>query len=242
MRPDGAVLGTVGGGAVEQLVLEALRGCLESGESALFVRELGHDLGMCCGGRMEVFIEPIEAPPRLWLCGAGHVGAATAPLAASVGFEVTVIDDREELLTPERFPGAVRVLDAPTSWLKRTTLDGRDWLLVTTHEHTLDEQVLELALTRPESAPRYVGLMGSKRKVFRLLERITARRGRLSLERVYGPVGVALGAIGPAEIAVSIVAELVALRRGEPVPHLSVVGDARLEKLLAEVRVGSEAE
>ena len=139
---------------------------------------------------MEVFIEPIEAAPRLWLCGAGHVGAATAPLAASVGFEVTVVDDREELITPERFPGVARVLDAPTSWLKRTPLDARDWLLITTHEHTLDEQVLELALCRPEAVPRYIGLMGSKRKVLRLLERITARRGARRRPR-FGPWGPA---------------------------------------------------
>lgn len=243
MRPDGALLGTVGGGAVEQLVLETLRACIASGEPTLLVRELGHDLGMCCGGRMEVFVEPIEARPRLFLCGAGHVGQATAPLAASVGFAVSVIDDREELLTAERFPGAARVLDAPTSWLKRTRLDARDWLLIATHEHALDEQLLDLALTRPECAPRYIGLMGSKRKVFRLLARIAARRGQLSLAHVYGPVGLALGAVGPAEIAVSIVGELIALRRGEEAAaHLRVADDPRLAKVLAEVAAPARAE
>jgi xanthine dehydrogenase accessory factor len=230
MRPDRSVMGTVGGGAVEQLVCEALAACIERGEPSLFVRELGHDLGMCCGGRMEVFIEPVEAPPRLWLCGAGHVGAATAPLAASIGFEVTVVDEREELNTAARFPGLARMLIDPTSWLKRTALDGRDWLLIATHEHALDEQILELALAQ---APRYIGLMGSRRKVYRLLERITLRRGPLAFERVYGPVGLTLGAVGPAEIAVSIVAELVALRRGEVAAHMRAIDDPRLRELLA---------
>ena len=180
---------------------------------------------------MEVFIEPVEAAPRLWLCGAGHVGAAIAPLAASIGFEVTVVDEREELNTEARFPNFTRRLVDPTSWLKRASLDARDWLLIATHEHALDEQILEIALTQ---APRYIGLMGSRRKVYRLLERITLRRGPLSLERVYGPVGLTLGAIGPAEIAVSIAAELVALRRGESGTHMRAMDDPRLRALLAE--------
>lgn len=230
LRPDGTLAGTVGGGAIEQDVVEALHGCVLDGESRLLSRELGYDLAMCCGGRMEVFIEPIEGAPRLSLLGAGHVAHALAPLAHALGFLLRVVDEREELNTEARFPNATRVLLDPAEWLKHTSVSERDWLLIASHDHALDERLLELSLLR---TPRYVGLVGSKRKVFRLLERISRRRGALSLARLYAPVGVALGGVGPHEIAVSIAAELVALRRNTPAAHLRVMDDPRLAKLLA---------
>jgi xanthine dehydrogenase accessory factor len=230
LRGDGSTLGTVGGGAIEQDVLEAMKRCREGAPAHTVTRELGHDLGMCCGGRMEVFVEPIEATPRLWLFGAGHVNHALAPIARAIGFEVRVIDEREELNHAARFDGATRALIDPASYIRRATFDQRDWLLIATHDHALDERVLELALGK---APRYIGLVGSKRKLFRLLERIVQRRGAEGLERLYAPVGLALEALEPAEIAVSIAAELIALRRGAEVPHLRAIDDPRLQKLLA---------
>ena len=236
LSADGSTLGTVGGGAIELTVREALESCRDGAPSQLLVRELGHDLGMCCGGRMEVFIEPVEGAPRLWLYGAGHVNQALAPLAHSIGFAVTVIDEREELNTEQRFASVSRELLDPCSQLKRATLGARDWVLIATHDHALDEQVLELALHK---TPRYIGLVGSKRKVFRLLERIVRRHGFSrsvpGLERLYAPVGLALEAVEPAEIAVSIAAELVALRRGAEVPHLRAVDDPRFCKILSEL-------
>jgi xanthine dehydrogenase accessory factor len=237
LRADGSTLGTVGGGAIELAVRDALESCREGAPSQLLVRELGHDLGMCCGGRMEVFVEPLEARPRLWLYGAGHVHEALAPLAARIGFEVIVVDEREELNSAVRFASARRELLDPASQLRRSTLGDRDWVSIATHDHALDEQVLELAL---HARPRYVGLVGSRRKVFRLIERIVRRRAQVSalpsLDRLYAPVGLALGAVEPGEIAVSMAAELVALRRGADVAHLSAVRDPRLAKVLDELR------
>lgn len=227
MLADGRLIGTVGGGAIEHAVQEALVACLSGAEAQLLVRELGHDLGMCCGGRMEVFVEPIEAPAQLMICGAGHVAEALAPLALGLGFVVRVVDDRE-LNSEARFPNVQRELRCPAEWLRDHPLDAGDWLLIATHDHALDEKVLELALTQPG---RYIGLVGSKRKVLRLLERVRARRGELDLTRLHAPVGIALNAVGPAELAVSIAAELVALRRGADVPHLRSVQDPRLGKL-----------
>jgi xanthine dehydrogenase accessory factor len=231
LLPDGSTLGTVGGGAIEQLVVDALRACIADGKSQLIARELGYDLAMCCGGRMEIYVEPIEGAPRLWLFGAGHVAHALAPLAHAVGFALTVVDERDELNSEPRFPLARRVVVDPAEELKRTVIGERDWLLIATHDHALDERVLELALC---ASPRYVGLVGSKRKLLRLLERIFARRGPLSLERLYAPVGLSLGAVGPEEIAVSIAAELVALRRGATAPHLRALDDPRLHKLVTD--------
>jgi xanthine dehydrogenase accessory factor len=232
--PDGRLLGTVGGGALEHEIEQALLRVCAGGLAEHVTRELGYDLGMCCGGRMEVLVEPIEAPPRLFVCGAGHIAEATAGLAQTAGFRVSVVDEREELITDARFPGAERVTLDALAWLKREALHARDWLLIATHDHRLDEQLLEAALA---TAVGYIGLVGSRRKVLRIVERVSAKRGTLELARVYGPVGLALGAVEPGEIGISIVAELVALRRGAPAGHLRITGDARmLAKLEERVR------
>ena len=183
---------------------------------------------------MEIFVEPILPAPRLWLLGAGHVAKPTATLARSVGFEVHVIDEREELNTPERFPDCELVLSDPSEALGKATLGEADWVLIMTHDHQLDQAALEAAA---HHSPRYVGLVGSKRKVFRLLERVHQKQHlALPLDRVFAPVGLDIGAVSPEEIAVSIVAELVALRHGRHAPHLSALSDPRLERAL-EARV-----
>ncbi|HKU37221.1 MAG TPA: XdhC family protein [Polyangiales bacterium] len=231
LMPDGRLVGTVGGGAIEQAVIAELEAAVSSGRTQVVVRDLGHDLAMCCGGRMEVFVEPIEAVPRLVLFGAGHIAKPTAALARSVGFAVHVVDEREELITPERFPECELTQRDAAGALKRMALGERDYVLIVTHDHQLDEELLALAL---QQSAAYIGLVGSKRKVFRLVQRISARRGEQDLSRVFAPVGLDLGAQTPEEIAVSIVAELVALRRGKPVPHLRAVDDPRLERSLEQ--------
>ena len=218
LRPDGTTLGTVGGGAIELVVLEALRETRRTGEPQTIARELGYDLAMCCGGRMEVFVEPIEPAPRLVVFGAGHVARPTAALAQTVDFRVTVVDDRDDFNTEERFPGCERALMGASEFLRSATLTEADWLLIVTHDHLLDEETLGLCVREPR--PRYVGLVGSRRKVIRLTQRIIARHGPLALDRVFAPVGVDLGAVTPEEIAVSIVGELIALRRGRPGAHM----------------------
>jgi xanthine dehydrogenase accessory factor len=230
LRPDGGVVGTVGGGAIEQTVLEALGQCVRDGRPRTLTRDLARELGMCCGGRMEVFVEPIEAAQRLIVFGAGHVAQPTVAMAQMIGFDVTVVDDREELNSEARFPGARRLWSEPADAADELQPSERDWLLVITHDHHLDEQALDTYARLPH---RYLGLIGSRRKVFRILQRIQARRGLPSLDRVYAPVGVDLGAVSPQEIAVSITAELVALRHGASAGHLRAVDDRRLQKVLS---------
>ena len=232
LREDGSTLGTVGGGAIEHVVTEALQRALAGAEPQLLIRDLAHDLGMCCGGRMEIFVEPVLPAPRLWLLGAGHVAKPTAALARSVGFEVRVVDDREELNSPERFPECELILGDPAEALSKAVLGSSDWVLIMTHDHQLDEAALAAAAGQ---SANYVGLVGSKRKVFRLVERVRAKRaGDFPLDRVFAPVGLDIGAVSPAEIAVSIVAELVALRHGRPADHLRALSDARLERALLQ--------
>jgi xanthine dehydrogenase accessory factor len=240
LRPDDTTVGTVGGGAIEEAALEALREVRRSGEAQVLARDLGYDLGMCCGGRMEIFVEPVEGAARLMLFGAGHVARPTAALARTAGFDVTVIDEREGLNTGDRFPGCGREVSEPTTFLRARPLGEQDWLLIVTHDHRLDEELLEIAV---QQRPRFIGLVGSQRKTFRLLQRISERLGAgaaagLALDRVYAPVGLDIGAIGPDEIAISIVAELVALRRGRAAAHMRAVDDVRLQRLLRAERNG----
>ena len=192
-------------------------------------KDLVRDLGMCCGGRMEVFVEPIESRPRMIVFGAGHVAHALAPLAATLGFRVTVVDDREELNTAERFGDCERVLAEPAEAAELIETTEADWLIVVTHDHRLDEEAIDAFAPRPH---RYLGAIGSRRKIYRILQRIHARRGAIPMDRLYAPIGLDLGAIGPEEIAVSIAAELVALRHGKPAAHMRAIDDPQLQKVL----------
>ncbi len=210
LRGDGTMVGTVGGGAVEQRVLALLAGVLEGEPALLCELDLGRDLGMSCGGSMGVFIEPVAATPRLILCGAGHVAMPTAKLARNVGFRVTVIDERESQNSAERFPHCERLLTSVEIAAAQLEPTAEDWILCLGPSHSIDQRALAAFALRPH---RYLGLMGSRRKVIRLLKALAADGIQVPLERLYAPVGLALGAESPDEIAVSIVAELVALRR-----------------------------
>jgi len=176
---------------------------------------------------MEIFVETIEAAPRLYVFGAGHIGKPTAALAKTIGFDVTVVDARSELAQGERFPDCTLVRSDPAGFLASLVLGERDWLLIVTHDHRMDGALLELACKK---RPRYIGLVGSKRKAFRLAGNVAERLGEAALERVYAPVGLDLGARTPEEIAVSIVSELVALRRGGQAVHLRAVDLLPLKK------------
>ncbi|MBX7194976.1 MAG: XdhC/CoxI family protein [Sandaracinaceae bacterium] len=211
-RDDGSCVGTVGGGGVEHAVIELLEAVRRDGRARVVALDLARDLGMCCGGRMEVFVERIEGTPRLVIFGAGHVALAVARVAPSIGFSVTVVDDREELNDAARFPDATRILASPREARAALAIDERDWLLVVTHDHRLDEEALDTYARGPHA---YLGMIGSKRKVRRVLDRIRARGPLPPLERVYAPVGLSIGAVSPEEIAISIAAELVSLRRGQ---------------------------
>jgi xanthine dehydrogenase accessory factor len=217
LLPDGSTVGTVGGGAIEAAVLRALHETQRTGEPQVLTRALGYDLGMCCGGRMEVFVEAVAGSPRLILFGAGHVAKPTAALARSIGFEVHVVDEREELATAERFPNCQITVTDPESYLRRQQLHAQDWVVIMTHDHPLDGRLLALAFAQPV---RYIGMIGSKRKVYRLLSECAERGAPVDPARVFAPIGLELGAVGPDEIAVSIAAELVALRRGRDVQHM----------------------
>ncbi len=214
---DGRMLGTVGGGAIEAKVVEACQETLRTGLNRRVEANLIRDLAMCCGGLMEVFVEYLSAHPRLILIGAGHVAQAIAPVVTALGFRLTVVDDRESMLTRPCFEQADRrAFDTDELADALPDLDPRDSLLIATRDHQRDEHALAHLIERPHA---YLGMIGSQRKVRRVLARILRRfdereRARPDLSRVHAPVGLALGGRTPAEIAVSIAAQLIALRHG----------------------------
>jgi len=226
---DGTQIGTVGGGAIELEALSTCRRVLETGCSRRFSANLVRDLGMCCGGTMEVFVEYLQAEQRLYLVGAGHVAQALAPLARSLGFRVVVLDDREELLEHPAFVGVeTSAYDADELDDAVADTSPGDCLLIVTRDHRRDEQALAALIRRPHA---YLGMIGSRRKVHAVLGRVLRRyddRGlpRPDLSRLRAPVGLALGGRTPMEIAVSIAAQLVAVRHGGDGSELSIVEQA----------------
>ena len=210
---DGAVLETIGGGAIEQQVVTASLALLADPTKQTHSLEthLTHDLGMCCGGSMTVFLEKHEPPPKLTIFGAGHVGKELAQLAQHVGFQVTVVDEREELLTAERFPQAVRTVAHPADIAKSLPGGPDSYFCVTTHDHPLDQACIEALLPKPAA---YLGVIGSRRKAARFRQRLVAA-GFLDsdVNRLESPMGLDIEAVTPQEIAVSIVGRLISLRR-----------------------------
>lgn len=212
----GELRGTVGGGAIEKQVVDAALGLLSDGGATTHTLEthLTHDLGMCCGGRMTVFLEKHGAAPTLALFGAGHVAREVAALAGRVGFTVEVYDERPEWLSAERFPGA-RLHRLPPDDAAKALAGGPDtWAMVATHDHPLDQACVEALLRKPL---RWVGVIGSRRKAERFRQRLAAAGFTPDeVARLECPMGLPIGAVTPAEIAVSIVARLVGVRRGVP--------------------------
>ena len=214
---DGQLRGTVGGGAIEQQVVEAARALMRSPEAhRLLQTHLTHELGMCCGGTMQLFLEKHVPAARLWVFGAGHVARELAKLAGQVGFRVTVVDERSEWATAERFPTSARVVRHPATVASELPGGADCYFCVMTHDHPLDQEVVE-ALLQKEAA--YVGVIGSQRKAERFRQRLRAAGlAAEPLERLRSPMGLPIQALTPAEIAVSIVAELVATRRERETP------------------------
>jgi xanthine dehydrogenase accessory factor len=216
---DGRTVGTIGGGCYEHDAAGKAREAIRT-RTALVARydlsdALAEDNGLICGGRMDVFIDPLDPAPPLYVVGAGHVSRLLAEVAGRVGFRVTIIDDREKFANAERFPGASDiVVDAIGPWLAAADLPGTAFAVVVTRGHTHDLEAMRALADRPL---RYVGMIGSRAKVARILEALReAGASPAWLSGVHAPIGLAIGAVTPEEIAISIVAELVAVRRGVP--------------------------
>jgi xanthine dehydrogenase accessory factor len=214
---DGRTVGTIGGGCYENEACLKARESIESGRQHLLHFELNDDFaqenGLICGGQMEIHVDPLEPAPRLYVIGAGHVGWQLARLADTLDFRVHVIDDREKFANRERFPAAQEVIVEPIAdWLHRADLPASAYVVIVTRGHQGDLEAMRALAARDL---RYLGLIGSRAKVARI-RTLLLEEGMPAecLDRVHSPIGLDIGAVTPAEIAVSILAELIAVRRG----------------------------
>jgi xanthine dehydrogenase accessory factor len=215
---DGRLVGTIGGGCYENDAFWKAREAITNRRPQLVHYELSDDFaqetGLICGGQMDVYIEPIEPSPELYVVGAGHVGYHLAKLAHEVGFRVHVVDDREKFANRERFPNATEVVaeDIPT-WIERTRIPPHAYVVIVTRGHTNDLEALRALAPRDL---RYLGLIGSRAKVARIYDALTADQMPADLLRnVHAPIGLDIGAVTPQEIAVSILSELIAVKHGK---------------------------
>jgi xanthine dehydrogenase accessory factor len=224
-RPDGSFFGNLGGGAFEALVkadaaakLTAANGAGASEVKRYYLTEeatRGEATGMVCGGLAEVFLEVLEGAPVLAVCGGGPVGQALARAGALAGFELLVADDRPEFRRPELFPEGTRIAEVGRGYEEDflAPVAGRELsVAVVTRCWETDVAALAAVLRQAPARMRYLGLMGSKRKVARVREEIAGLGFDLAGTELHAPIGLPIGGDSPGEIAISILAEVIGAR------------------------------
>lgn len=222
---DHELFGTVGGGLVEAKVLEECKKRLETKESTTLEYRLTSDekgIGMNCGGTMKIFLEVFKPQNRLILFGGGHVGFEIAKFANLVNLETILIEEREHIATEERFPNIAEIIitDGYKDAIKDIDIDEYSYIVIVTKGSSTDKIVLKQVIDKPAA---YLGLMGSKRKRVELMKSMKEEGySEELLASVYCPIGLDLKAVTPAEIALSVIAEVVAVKNKGLAGHLKI--------------------
>ena len=230
VRDDGSIAGTVGGGCVEAEVWAAAKEVIQTEQPRKMIFNLNHepgfDSGLICGGTLEIFVEPILPQPMLYIFGGGHISAALANVAHQAGFSIGIVDDRGTFANSERFPMASEILTSYEEAFEKIRPNSATYIVIVTRGHKDDMRVLSWAAETDSRGfpPRYIGMIGSQRKVISVYKALQKQGTSLDkFDRVHAPVGLDIGALTPEEIAVSITAELIAVRRNaENFPNKSV--------------------
>lgn len=214
VRGDGSTLGTVGGGRIEKETIETAREVLADGEAQTLEFVLTEEHGYACGGSMSIFVEPQGLRPLLVMFGAGHVGRAVTSLAHGCGFRVVVVDERPDCADQALLPGADEIICAPVGdSFRRLILNRESFAVIATPGHLHDFAAARGCLATEAG---FIGLLGSRRKRETLLRTLEEEGFDVSQRaRVVTPVGLDIGAQTPEEIAVSVVGQLIAIRRGK---------------------------
>lgn len=217
VRADGSIVGTVGGGAMESLVVQEALGAIRDGRSRLPEYALNNledgDPGIC-GGTVQVFIEPVAIAPQLVVVGGGHVGKSLAELGKWLGYRVILSDDRPEFCNPEYLPGlAGYAVCKPGELLEHIRVNSQTYIAAVTRGLPVDIHLIPALLAT--DAP-YIGLIGSRRRWALTAKALKEEHGLTDRElaRIHAPIGLELQAETPHEIAVSIMAEIIMVRRG----------------------------
>jgi xanthine dehydrogenase accessory factor len=241
VREDGSMIGTIGGGCVEAEVWTAAREVIETEKPRHLSFNLGQDAaydnGLICGGQLDVFVEPVLPIPHAFIFGAGHISKALSKVATLAGFSTVIVDNRDTFANRERFPEAVAVHAAEYEEVfPQLGINETSYLIIVTRGHRDDMRVLQQAIATPA---RYISMIGSKRKVINVIRELEKQGiSREAFERIHAPMGLDIGAISPEEIAVSVVAEMIAVRRNAPsnwrALSLSVFADESLRTVLSK--------
>ena len=216
IRDDGSTLGSVGGGCVEAEVWTAAQDVIRDEKSKVMSFDLTDESmaesGLICGGKVEIFVEPILPTPKMVLFGAGHIATQVSKIATIAGFKTTVVDNRPVYANAERFPEAEAIYpDSFERAFEELVPNENTYIVIVTRGHQEDQNVLRWAV---QTNARYIGMIGSKRKIRSIAEQLESEGiPRERLERVYMPVGLDISAVLPEEIAVAIVAEVIHVRR-----------------------------
>jgi xanthine dehydrogenase accessory factor len=216
VREDGSMLGTIGGGCVEAEVWNVARDVMRNERPRHMNFSLGQDAaydnGLICGGQLSVFVEPVVPQPRLYIFGAGHISKSISKIATLAGFATVIVDNREAFANRERFPEADEIFaDEYEDVFPKLPIRDTSYLVIVTRGHRDDMRVMRWAVG---TNAKYIAMIGSKRKVIGVVKELE-KEGipREAFERAFAPMGLDIGAITPEEIAVSIVAEMIAMRR-----------------------------
>ena len=203
LRADGMVSGTLGSETLDEPAVEVARRIAQIGNTESISTEDG----------TEIFVEGFTTPPTLVMVGGGHVGKATADLAHLLGYRVYIVDDRPEFSNEQRFPYAEDTIVIPyDQWSEQLSINVNSFVVVATRGHRYDDMALESAL---RTRARYIGLLGSRRKTLMIYRRLLEQGiTRERIGEVYAPIGLNIGALTPEEIAVSIMSEVIMVRRG----------------------------
>jgi xanthine dehydrogenase accessory factor len=249
VREDGSMLGTIGGGCVEAEVWNAAREVIDTEKSRTMSFNLGQDAaydnGLICGGQLEIFVECISPQPAALIFGGGHISKSLAKVLDLAGFAVSIVDNREAFANRERFPEARNVIAGEyEDVLPKLNITSSTYIVIVTRGHRDDMRVLRWAVTTPA---RSIAMIGSRRKTIAVIRELE-KEGlpAEAFKRLYAPMGLEIGAISPEEIAISVAAEMIAIRR-DPEGNWrslskSVLGDERFRTMLGVEQSRSSAE
>jgi xanthine dehydrogenase accessory factor len=212
---NGEVYGTVGGSSVEAMVIEEARECLKKNKTKKVWHDLDDrnkaDTGMICGGKMEFFIEPVSTFSHLQIFGGGHVALPLAQIASMIGFRYTIIEDRQEFASADRFPDAKEIILATSEEIdQKVEFSDSDYIVIVTRSHEIDYQSLKKVL---KQKVKYIGLIASKVKKKQVFEQLKKEGFKdQAINQIHSPIGLDIAAQTPEEIAISILAEIIQVK------------------------------
>ena len=208
---DGSLYGTVGGGRLEELATDRGRRCLQRGENEFFEISPDQESGQSCGGESSLLVEVIGAGPRLIIFGAGHVGQAVARIAVDTPFAVSMVDARQEWL--QKVPDGVNVSADPDQVVDSTTWGKNHYVVIMTHSHDEDFRILRQMISQNT---KYLGVIGSQPKWNLFQKQLREQQvSEEAIQSVTSPIGLKIGGKSPAEVAISLMAELVSIYHGK---------------------------